>query len=298
MYKLKSFEEWEIIEDTPFGSGRSEKYWIISPDERFKGIFKYPKENTIGKHTGEYWAEKLASEIGKVIGMPMADVDMGYFEKRIGSISYFIPDKDEILIEAVNFIALVYPNYNKDYLIDNEKNTYYSFGMLENSLGNISLFNDFLRTMIFDALIGNGDRHHSNWGILAKMENGKPIIRFSPLYDNGSSLCCLEEINVESILRDEMRFNALVDSKSKSILMDNDGKRLRHTELVRLVKKNYYQETIEFVSQIELTITDEVIDELLSRFDESIINANWKKLIKKFLLRKKELILEIYNEVN
>jgi hypothetical protein len=35
--------------------------------------------------------------------------------------------------------------------------------------------------MFFDALIGNTDRHHENWGLI----NNE---RLSPLYDNGISL--------------------------------------------------------------------------------------------------------------
>ena len=46
------------------------------------------------------------------------------------------------------------------------------------------LFKDFIKIMIFDALIGEQDRHEENWGITEK--EGKSFI--SPLYDNGDSL--------------------------------------------------------------------------------------------------------------
>lgn len=69
MYRMIDFSNWEINLESPYGSGASEKIWLISPDLLNKGIFKYPKKNTDGSITGEYWAEKLAVEIGKVIGL-------------------------------------------------------------------------------------------------------------------------------------------------------------------------------------------------------------------------------------
>lgn len=68
--------------------------------------------------------------------------------------------------------------------------------------------------IVFDALIGNSDRHHSNWAILRSNDG----INFSPLYDNGSSLCCyVKESDIDGILgKDIRRFTSLVTSKSKS----------------------------------------------------------------------------------
>lgn len=68
--------------------------------------------------TGEYYAEKLASEIGKLINVKCADVDIGVFDGRIGSMSYNFIDDNFILIEGVNFITKKYPLYDKDLLED------------------------------------------------------------------------------------------------------------------------------------------------------------------------------------
>jgi hypothetical protein len=45
--------------------------------------------------------------------------------------------------------------------------------------------------LLFDAMIGNTDRHQENWGIIftgKKIIDGDDPIRISPLYDNGTSL--------------------------------------------------------------------------------------------------------------
>ncbi len=64
MFEVKNFDNW--IEDTEsgkFGSGASEKLWLVNPDTFERGVFKFPKVKSDGKITGEYWAEKLATEM-------------------------------------------------------------------------------------------------------------------------------------------------------------------------------------------------------------------------------------------
>ena len=53
--------------------------------------------------------------------------------------------------------------------------------------------------MLFDCLIGNSDRHHSNWGVVPYIKKGDTqyhiCSKLSPLYDNCSSLCAYEDNN-------------------------------------------------------------------------------------------------------
>jgi hypothetical protein len=45
------------------------------------------------------------------------------------------------------------------------------------------------KTLTFDALIGNTDRHTENWGLLFDLRPGeKPIVSMAPAFDNGTSL--------------------------------------------------------------------------------------------------------------
>ena len=176
MFEVKNFNNWlEDIESGKFGSGASEKIWLINPETKEKGLFKFPKikDKEKGIITGEYWAEKLAAEIGKLIDVECARVDIGTYKGRIGSMSYNIIDnlskKEHVnLLEGVVFIENQYPYYDKDKLEDLYTNTKYSVQMIKNSLRGILDISKFYKVIIFDILIGNSDRHHSNWAILAK----------------------------------------------------------------------------------------------------------------------------------
>ncbi len=83
MFEVKKFDNW--IEDTEsgkFGSGASEKIWLINQETKEKGIFKFPKIKSNGEITGEYWAEKLATEIGKLIDVKCSRVDIGTYKRK------------------------------------------------------------------------------------------------------------------------------------------------------------------------------------------------------------------------
>ena len=152
---LINFDNWEVDENSPFGSGASEKQWLVNPITYEKGIFKYPKGIDIGKPTGEYWAEKIASELAAILKLECAKVDIGTFNGRIGSMSYMILSEDEELIEGIHYITNIYKTYDQDKFIDYNSNEPYSIKMIMNSLVKTNLESNFLIIPIFDALIGN-----------------------------------------------------------------------------------------------------------------------------------------------
>lgn len=83
MFEVKNFDDWEEDKESgKYGSGASEKIWLINPKTNEKGLFKFPKIKSDGKITGEYWAEKLGAEIGKLIDVECARVDMGRYNRK------------------------------------------------------------------------------------------------------------------------------------------------------------------------------------------------------------------------
>lgn len=297
MFKIKNFDDWNEIDDyNKFGSGASEKVWLVNSKKNLKGLFKFPKIKDKEKNiiTGEYWAEKLASEIGNLLGIKCANVDIGIYKGRFGSMSYNIIDDDEELIEGVTFIQNKYPLYNKKKLIDEYSQEKYSFQMIKNSVYDID---DILSMILFDSLIGNSDRHHSNWGYIRKSSNNEEgMISFCPLYDNGSSLCAYEDSeNTNIYFKDKMKYNALIDSKSKSAIGWYNIRPIRHFELLKNIKNEFYEESINYVLNIKNKITIETIQNILDNFDDKIISKEMKKLILNFIIDRKNKILEIFD---
>ena len=158
--------------------------------------------------------------------------------------SYNILDDSKAnLLEGIVFIQHSYPYYDKNKLEDTYSNMKYSVQMIQHSLEGLVSIEKLYKVIIFDILIGNSDRHHSNWAIRPKRhpvdENNtiKITTEICPLYDNGSSLCAYEDNSDLSIfIKDKMKFEALVNTKSKSAIGWENERPIRQFDLLQKLK--------------------------------------------------------------
>lgn len=288
---MKDFSFWEVYEGTSEGSGRSEKIWLRNPDTEQTGLFKFKKD--VG--TTDHVSECVAYDLACLLDIPCAKFELGTYNDREGSISYnIIKENDEILIEGIYFITVFYPGYDSEKFIDAETGDRYSIEMIIKSIEKIVQLDGFLKMLIFDYLIGNTDRHQSNWAIVLK----KDEMKWSPLYDNSSSLCAyVKEQQIKSYLgKDKVRWLSLVDTKSKSLIRctAEDESRPTHLEVLKYIKDNYYEETYKFVEKIIFLMTEEKISVILKKYLETELSEDRKELIMKYLLWKVEKMKKVY----
>lgn len=287
---MKDFSHWKEYEGASEGSGCSEKQWLINPDTEQTGLFKYKKD--VG--TTDHVSECIASDLANLIGIPCAKFEIGMFHGREGSISYNIVDHDGMmLIEGIYCISILHNNFDVEKLIDTESGERYSLEMIEKTLNIFGLFENFLPILVFDFLIGNSDRHQSNWALI--MEGEK--LKLSPLYDNSSSLCAyVEETKIERYFgNDKLLWKSLIDSKSRSLIRikSSDKKLPTHAEVLKFLYKNYYNQTENIVNSIRTFVTGDNICDILDKYDE-VLSEKRKLLIKEYLLSKIEIMQGIY----
>ena len=125
--------------------------------------------------------------------------------------------------------------------------------MILNSIYYNRFESDLFKIIFFDYIIGNSDRHHSNFGFLVNKDQHyqNSDIELAPLYDNGSSLCAYIDKNVvDNILKDKMKFESIINTKSKSMIGWNDIRPIKHLELISKIKNTYYDKTIDITKTL------------------------------------------------
>ena len=65
--------------------------------------------------------------------------------------------------------------------------------------------------------------------------------------------------------------------------------------MIKNIKNNYYNETVDYVKNIKNKITRKKVIEILNNFTDDIISKKMKDLLLKFILDRRNKILEIYN---
>jgi hypothetical protein len=189
--------------------GSKPKFWFERDKTRW--LFKEARENT-----GEDWAEKIASEIAAVLGVAAATVELAVFNGKLGCASRSFVNRDlgQHLIHGNELLAGTVIGYDRnkrmhqtDHTLDNIYRT------IKTIFPNEKLHTEVLKKLasylILDALIGNTDRHHENWGLLLSPEmrenSVKLTIDAAPTFDHASSL--------GRELRDERRINILQNKR-------------------------------------------------------------------------------------
>ena len=182
--------EW-VLEQEDMGT--KEKFWYRKPGEDDSDwLFKQPRPGT-----GEHWAEKIAAEVARVLGVPHATVELAEFreehQNRRGSASESFVSHDEELVHGNQVLEWTVGDYDPNIRFGQSD---HSFENIWNSLDRVFEKREAAEEteqgiagyLILDAVIGNTDRHHENWGLLRRRVGSRWAGRLAPSFDHASSL--------------------------------------------------------------------------------------------------------------
>lgn len=152
--------------------------------------------------TGHKWypaesiTEHLLTVIGKAFSLNMADSRLCVINGQVRFLSKYFLGKEERLVHGAEIYAGFLSNDRAFVEEIEEKDMARKFFTIEFTYEALkytfrkdadTIFKEFTKMLLFDALVGNNDRHFYNWAVIEHVENKRPPV-FSPVYDTARGL--------------------------------------------------------------------------------------------------------------
>jgi hypothetical protein len=194
-------DNWPSQEEV-YQEGARDKSLLVCPaDCDIEGLI--PKHFYLFKESNprypvQFWAEVVAFYVGNAMGIEVPIAYPATLGGRSGAlIEWFVglPDApEERYFPGGDFLQWLNPSYDREKGFEHNFEDILRLGQLIDD-SKKSVLDDrweeyWLRSHLFDALIGNSDRHHENWGLLSRVSSDLSIRywRFAPHFDNGTAL--------------------------------------------------------------------------------------------------------------
>ena len=170
--------------------GSKRKFWYVcsGPEEETEWLFKYPQPKT-----GQHWSEKIAAEVASVLEIPHARVELAVFSEDKGSVTKSFADNGRELVHGNQILEWKVRGYDPGKRFRQSSHTLANIWKV---LDDVFVTPEGLRDakvrmakyVVLDAVIGNTDRHHENWGVLRSRKGTRWVGRVAPSFDHASSL--------------------------------------------------------------------------------------------------------------
>ncbi len=260
--------------------GSEKKIGLIIDGNEY--MIKFQKKTPFGvrnNHISEY----LGSHIFGLLGYPVQETRLGCY-------------KGEIVVACRNFVRpgdqFVPFNDVGESTLDQDKETYqYSYDDIMRMLRDNSKLTNvdatifaFWELYIVDALIGNFDRHGSNWGFLKQNDQ----YTLAPVFDNGSCLFpnLTDEKEMEQIIASEEETNKRIFTFPTSQIRLHNRKSSYYDVISSLEYPECNRALITVYHRIDLSALDsligatEYISDVQKKFYHHMITERYHKIIK------------------
>ena len=273
----KDFKFLETVTNT---KGSRVKKIVIDKNGN-KAFFKYEGEQYL---TSEVCSERMSYEIAKILGYDCAKIEFAKdLEGNLGILNYlFVDINNNEHMDADSYLNIK----------EKERSKYYTISNIKKTLDELDekLFNDFIKIMVFDALIGEQDRHEENWGI-EKIGNEYKI---SPLYDNGCSLIrnFKDEKYAEKFYNGSKDFNAYINRSKVNVYKEDNCSQYKHFELIKYLNEQYHDIVQKEILNLN-KLTDNIIETIVEKIPNELLTDMHKKYIIIYLKKRRNILLNI-----
>jgi hypothetical protein len=254
--------------------GTKFKFWLQHPDLG-DCLFKMARPGT-----GEDWSEKIAAELCRLLGLPSASYELATWQdtegnRFPGTLSPSFLTADTTLVHGNDILAGLASSYPREQAYRLSEHTLTSvFNALSSPGLRLPLGWEalpritsaacvFVGYLLLDAWIGNGDRHHENWGFVIQLPDGIPHL--APTYDHASCLGReLQEKKRREKLQQQTIEQYVKKSRSAFYQQASDRKAVPTFDAFVIKARRYSQSASIWLNQLE-SITSEDIRGILNR---------------------------------
>jgi hypothetical protein len=242
--------------------GSEKKTTILYNNELY--MLKYPdpirgkKLREMLSYKNNQYSEHIGSGIFSACGFEAQETVLGYFTDAMGKEKIVVGCKDFTQDGGVlyEFSKLANQTTASDEKLGTTIENVYlivnSSGFLTDKTG---IINRFWDVFVIDALIGNGDRHFGNWGVLEK--DGE--VMFAPVYDCGSSLgALLDDGEMAVHMKNPVSFKQKEYNLASCYHMD--GKRIFYHEIFKNPPEDLKKAILRTVPKINMAEIWAIVD--------------------------------------
>ncbi len=327
MMVLKEQKPDEIVDVGPilshyyevYPEGAREKVSFIWPDKPEQPYsFCIPSRLYMFKlsratYPEQFWVEIFAYQLGCLINVPVPPAFVAYDSEnsKAGAlIEWFYNQDVDLYQRGGDAMQASIPGYDtKKGKLHNLQSIFSFIQPLK--WGRVPWIKEWAKILIFDALIGNTDRHHDNWGIITqfgslneaerkrKSKEKTYVNKMSPAFDNGTSMGIeILEKNFDKFKQLGYLENYVSQGKPhlKWDLTEDREKRCNHKDFITRFIDEYPECKEEMKSCLQFTKPQ--LEEILERLKCFNINPRLSKNRAQFmqdllLYRKEQLLLAL-----
>lgn len=247
------------------------------------------------RYPSESITEHLITRLGQVWGFRMADSKLMQISGQLRFCSEFFRKPTEQLIHGAEILSHFLNEDNSD-LIESIDKAGWSQELLhldfvKEAINHVfpvqydHIIKELTRMLLFDAIVGNNDRHFFNWGILVDLNN-RAQPRFSPIYDSARGLFWnFSDDRIVSLYRDGSKLSKRISeyhNASSPKIGLQPHKSINHLQMAEhlLVYDHCdYEQIKSLLSEASLQRAFDVID---SEFSQ-LFTETRRNLVKDFL---------------
>jgi excisionase family DNA binding protein len=305
-YKIEDISHYEPIRPEPtglkeklwFARDNDNWYWDISGD---KFLFKVGRSGT-----GENWAEIIACELARRIGLPHAEYKFAKYKDKLGVITpSFVPSGTGLILgnEILQHIVSGYKSTQRYKqrihtlsrvmgAIRTGTGFPLNWKIIEGINDAIDVFGGYL---MLDAWIANTDRHHENWGVVLDLST--KLYHLAPTFDHASSLGSHEEDDIRKerlMTRDINRSIQTYVQKARSALYNKqtDNNPMFTIDAFKEMVRIRRDPAMVWLKRLD-EISAEEIANILNRIPNELMSVFAKEFAKSILKENKRRLLEL-----